>query len=163
MSSKKSQGPLLYIDQPFTKTPSINMQDVYTSKPETEQLQEEQLEEENKQKISGSKKVDFNEPIPIEITKSEIMQPNREEKQHSSFSRVKSFKDMDIKERLDYLYNFPKVLPPVPCVFNTGEKSFQGYLSDYKDDQVTIQFHDQTTKTIGIQELKEIIMIGIKK
>jgi hypothetical protein len=162
MVSKKSQGPLLYIHQPFTRTPTINMQDVFTNK--HEQLQEEELiREENKKKISGSKKGDFNEQIPIEVTKSESQQSVKVEKKRSSFSRVKSFKELDIKERLDYLINFPKVLPPVPCLFNTGEKSLQGYLSDYKDNQVTIKFHDQTTETIDVHELKDIIMIGIKK
>lgn len=138
------------------------MQDVFTNK--REQLEEvELIREENKKKISGTKKGEFNEPIPIEVIKSESQQSVKAEKKRSSFSRVKSFKELDIKGRLDYLINFPKVLPPVPCLFNTGEKSLQGYLSEYKDNQVTIKFHDQTTETIDVHELKDIIMIGIKK
>jgi hypothetical protein len=163
MSTKKSQGPLLYIHQPFTTTPSNSMQDVFTNKFEMKQQQEELLGKENRKKMSSPKKEDSYEPVEIEITTAENQQEVHEEKKHSSFKRVKSFKEMGIKERLDYLFNFPKVLPPVPCVFYTKEKNLQGYLSDYQDELVTIKFHDQTTKTIAVQDLKNIIMIGIKK
>jgi len=161
MPSKKSQGPLLYIHQPFTRTPSNKMQDIFTNK--SEELQEELVKEEHIKKIPVPKKEDFNEPIPIDVTKTENQQAAYQEKHRSSFNRVKSFKELDIKERLEYLINFPKVLPPVPCLFNTGEKSIQGYLSKYQDDQVTIKFHDQTTETLAVHEIKDIIMIGIKK
>jgi calcineurin-like phosphoesterase family protein len=135
------------------------MQEVFISK--RDQLQEDLLKEENKKKIADPKKEDFYETVLIEETKAEDQ--HHEEKQHTSFKRVKSFKEMDIKERLDYLVHFPKVLPPVPCLFRTEKKNLQGYLQEYQDDQVTIQFHDQTTETISVHDLKDIMMIGIKK
>lgn len=169
MSSKKQQGPLLYIYQPFSRTPSkINMQEVYTNRQETEPPKEEkQIGEEVNKKISLAKKEVLLEPIPIKVTKSENQQTTSSapqyDRQRPSFSRVKPFKELNLMERLDYLINFPKVLPPVPCVFYTANKNYQGYLIEYTDQQVTIQFHDQNTETIALDELKDIIMIGIKK
>lgn len=164
MSSKKSEGPLLYIYQPFSKTPSNNMQEMYTNKQEIEKPKEEKkLGGENKKKISLAKKEEVPEPIPIEVSKLDNQQSISDEKQRPLFNRVKGFKEMDLKERLDYLIHFPKVLPPVPCVFYTEDQNYQGYLLKYENDQATIQFHDQTTKTIALSEIRDVILIGIKK
>ncbi|ETI66784.1 CotO family spore coat protein [Neobacillus vireti] len=161
MSKKKSQHPLLYVDQSFSRTPSNNnMQEVYTNK--REQKQGDDI----RRKISLSKKESI-EPIPIEINNSEDFESSsstqHQERNKTAFTRVRPFKDMDLTERLDYLINFPKVLPPVPCVFYTAERNYQGYLKEYNGSQVTIQFHDQSSKTFPIDELKNVIMIGIKK
>lgn len=161
MSTKESRGPLLYIHQPLTRMPTTKMQDVYTNKHEMGQKQEEEPkgEERRRKKPSKTREEDL-EPIPVEIANEE--KPH-EEKSRPSFNRVKGFKEMNISERLEYLINFPKVLPPVPCVFYTANQNYQGYLSDYMEDQITIQFHDQTTKTFAVQDLKDVIMIRINK
>ena len=150
MAKKKEQGPLLYIYQPFSRTPSLKMQDVYTNRQEKDQPQKEERME---------------EAVPIEVTMSGNQKESQQEteQQRFAFKRVKSFKEMNVKERLDYLMEFPKVLPPVPCVFYAKDKSYQGYLQDYRDQEIIIQFHDQTTKTIPLSSLRDVIMIGIKK
>jgi hypothetical protein len=149
MSSTKGQGPRLFIHQPITTTPVKNMQEIYRSK--------EKIREENKRRRTVAAREDDLVPIDISMQKEE-----HKEKQNTSFKKVKSFKDMDLMERLDYLVHFPKVLPPVPCVFFTDSQTYQGYLSEYQDNLVTIQFHDQTTKTISLNELNDVVMIGIK-
>jgi hypothetical protein len=169
MSKRKSLEPLLYVYQPFSRTPAnINMQEVYRNRQGMEQPEEEkQPGIEKKKKISLAKREVLSEQIPMEIMKPENQQttssPPLADIQRSSFSRVKPFKEMDVLERLDYLINFPKVLPPVPCVFNTVEGSYQGYLSKSDENQVTIKFHDQTTKTLPLDSIKEVMMIGIRK
>ena len=84
-------------------------------------------------------------------------------KQRPFLKKVKPFKEMDLLERLDYLINFPKVLPPVPCVFYTARGTFQGYLTEYTDQDVTIRFHNQTSKTIPLEQLTKVMMIGIQR
>ena len=170
MSKMKSKGPLLYVHQSFPWTPTKNsMQEIYTTKWKPESLDEEieeimQLGNGSDKKISHAKKELIHEAIPIDVTNSENFEIGQHQKTHrGSFNRVKPFKEMDLNERLDYLINFPKVLPPVPCVFYTAEKNYQGYLTEYDQDQVTIQFHDQTVKTFPLGELRDVIMIGIKK
>jgi hypothetical protein len=162
MSEKKSKGPLLYIHQPFARTPATNMQDIYMSRQEEEELVEEEklLEAESKKKI-------VQEPIGTEASRSDnpaTKSPTSiQERQHSPFNRVKPFKEMDIKERLDYLIKYPIVLPPPPCVFITEEKNYQGYLTEYDGNEVTIRFHDKSTKTEPVHALKGVILIGLKK
>jgi hypothetical protein len=165
MSTKKNQGPLLYVYQPFSRTPTnTNMQEIYISKGVQEELEEDKpLENGSKKKVSLVKKEIVQQPESKVQTASETLENEEEHKAKAPFKRVKPFKEMDVKERLDYLINFPKVLPPVPCVFFTAEKNYQGYLTAYADNQITIQFHDQTSKDIPLDELKDIIMIGIKR
>jgi ribosome maturation factor RimP len=54
-------------------------------------------------------------------------------------------------------------LPPAPCVFYTEEKNLQGYLVEYNEQDVTIRFPNQTTETISLKNLKDVMMIGIKR
>ncbi|MDR6124533.1 hypothetical protein QFZ87_004130 [Bacillus sp. SLBN-46] len=165
MSTKKNQGPLLYVNQPFSRIPSnTNMQEIYISKGKQEDLEEvKPVETESKKNISLAKK----EIVQEAETKKEATLPSsdnlHQQEPKPSFKRVKPFKDLDLKERLDYLINFPKVLPPVPCVFYTNEENYTGYLTANDDFQITIQFHDQSTIDIPLVELKDIIMIGIKR
>lgn len=168
MSKNKSKGPLLYINQPFARTPATNMQDVYTSKQETELLEEEiPVEEENKRKISLAKKELTNEQIQKVENRIENPQTTSttttQVKRHSTLNRVKPFKEMNITERLDYLINYPVVLPPPPCVFVSDEKNYQGYLIEYDGHEATIRFHDQTTQTVPVNTLKDVILIGLKR
>ncbi|EKN68820.1 hypothetical protein BABA_12236 [Neobacillus bataviensis LMG 21833] len=166
MSKMKSRGPLLYVHQSFSRTPTNhNMQEVYTNRQEQEAPEEAvPTGIESQKKISLAKKELFQEKIPIEIAKSETPKPAHQQRtSRASLKRVKPFKEMELTERLDYLINFPKVLPPVPCNFYTVEGNYQGYLSEYDQHQVTIKFHDQTSKTIPLEEVKDVLMIGIKK
>ncbi|PLS02910.1 CotO family spore coat protein [Neobacillus cucumis] len=168
MSTKKSQGPLLYIHQAFNRAPSNNnMQEVYTSRRELEITEEEQpqlqpVEEESEKTISLDKKELILEEVVKPEPKEVIPTVKPKGNKRSSLKRVKPFKEMDLFERLDYLINFPKVLPPVPCVFYTTEGNIQGYLTEYTDKHVTVRFHDQTYNTIPLEQLTNVIMIGIK-
>jgi len=114
---------------------------------------------------------------PISLAKEEMVLENQDNskqlgvqstakqkgKQRPFLKKVKPFKEMDLLERLDYLINFPKVLPPVPCVFYTARGTFQGYLTEYTDQDVTIRFHNQTSKTIPLEQLTKVMMIGIQR
>ncbi|WP_160720809.1 CotO family spore coat protein [Bacillus sp. USDA818B3_A] len=102
--------------------------------------------------------------LPAKSEREEVNTPVKPQgKQRSPIKRVKPFKEMGLYERLDYLLNFPKVLPPVPCVFYTAEGNFQGYLTEYTDQHVTIRFHDQTIRTIPLEHMNNVVMIGIKR
>ena len=160
------KGPLLYVSQTFLNTPVKNMQEVFTNRQEVElPIEEPQLEEEsNKKKLfevslaktdlpKGSKAKEVNEETKVQTN---------QEKQRT-FNRVKSFKEMKLMERLEYLANFPKALPSVPCVFFTEEKNYQGYLEEHNDQEITIRIPNQETETIQVTKLTDIMMIGIKR
>ncbi|WP_186328800.1 CotO family spore coat protein [Bacillus sp. X1(2014)] len=176
MSEEKRKGPLLYIHQPFVRTTATNMQDTYSIRQDLV-IEEEKLSEEEGKKIISLAK---NELGPEQIIKDEtkldkpsITQKSNspatptsksfQKRKHASLNRVKPFKEMNIEERLDYLKNYPRVLPPAPCVFVTEENNYQGYLTEYDGQDVTIRFHDQTTKTVPVHALTNIILIGLRK
>ncbi|WP_066317443.1 CotO family spore coat protein [Bacillus sp. FJAT-29814] len=149
MSKKKGKGPTLFINQSFSGTPSdTNMQEIFKSKLETEPKTEE---------IESPVK-EMRKPVSSAPEDS-----NQTDRMHSGFNRVKPFKEMNVQERLDYLINFPKVLPPVPCVFYTADEKFLGTLRDADDHQITIETANQLSQTIPINQLKNIVMIGIKR
>ena len=68
---------------------------------------------------------------------------------------------MEIIEKLEYLLNFPKQLPPVPCLVITANENVRGFVIDLKEDKVDIKLMDQTTITLNIPVIQEVRMIGI--
>ncbi|MFS0778936.1 CotO family spore coat protein [Neobacillus sp. 3P2-tot-E-2] len=165
MEKKTKRGPLLYVSQTFLDTPVKNMQEIFTNRQEVQlPLEEPKLEEESNKKVFevSLAKTDLPKESKVKEVKQEKKTQSNQEKQRA-FNRVKGFKEMDLKERLEYLDNFPKALPPVPCVFYTEEKNYQGYLVEYNEQDVTIRFPNQTTETIPLKNLKDVLMIGIKR
>lgn len=165
MEKKTKRGPLLYVSQTFLDTPVKNMQEIFTNRQEVQlPMEEPQQEEESNKKVYevSLAKTDLTKESKVKEVKQEKKTQSNQEKQRA-FNRVKGFKEMNLLERLEYLDNFPKALPPVPCVFYTEEKNYQGYLVEYNEQDVTIRFPNQTTETIPFKNLKDVMMIGIKR
>src|SRR3954468_11316948 len=160
------KGPLLYVSQTFLNTPIKNNQEVFTNRQEVQlPIEEPQLEEESdKKKVFevSLAKTDLPEKSKVKEVKAENKAQTNQEKQRN-FNRVKGFREMNLIERLEYLANFPKALPPVPCVFYTEEKNYQGYLVEYNEQEIAIRIPNQTTETIPVKNIKDIIMIGIRR
>lgn len=166
MEKETKRGPLLYISQPFSIQPANNMQEIFSSRQERQLPVEEPPQEVEVKKKKGFEVSLAKTEITKETKKTENKKdalPNKMLDSHRKFNRVKGFKDMNLQERLEYLANFPSVLPPVPCVFYTEKKNYQGYLHEYNDHEITIQFQNQTTEIIPVSELKDIMMIGIRR
>ena len=102
-----------------------------------------------------------NEELPSSAIQDAIQQYHKQDqndvpssnptrkKQSYSFNRVKSFKEMNTIERLNYLVHFPKLLPPVPCVFVTKSRSVKGFLVKKTEDSIEIkQFNDTNDANI---------------
>lgn len=166
MEKETKRGPLLYISQPFSIQPSNNMQEIFSSRQERQLPMEEPPQVEEVKKKKGFEVSLAKTEKPKEINRMETKKDSTSDKKHDShrkFNRVKGFKEMNLHERLEYLANFPSVLPPVPCVFYTEEENYQGYLLEYNEDEITVQFPNQTTEIIPVNELKDIMMIGIRR
>jgi Spore coat protein CotO len=160
------KGPLLYVSQTFLNTPVKNNQEVFTNRQEVQLPIEEPLLEEEKESKKvfevSLAKTDLPKVSKKKEVKEEIKAQTNQEKQRN-FNRVKGFKEMNLIERLEYLDNFPKALPPVPCVYYTEEKNYQGYLVEYNEQEITIRIPNQKTETIPVKNIKDIIMIGIRR
>lgn len=163
MSNTKDQGPLFFIKQPFSRNPAnYHMQEIFRSKLEAEPAMEENIRtDESKKNVPHAKMEKDSNGMETQIREAASSIPV--ENNRSSFNRVKPFKEMTVKERLEYLINFPKVLPPVPCVFNIDDEKHLGYLISYEDNQITIEYHNKTQRTFPVDDITNVIMIGIKR
>ncbi|MGD6855219.1 CotO family spore coat protein [Bacillus infantis] len=183
---KKTKEPMLYIHQPSFKMPDIKMQEVYSAKnaKKQEKLPADRQTADNskKSKPSGQREESIFGPAGPELVsaeRKEVVQSaisdyqdahleKKEEESRKqgffSFQRVKPFKEMNVEERLEYLVNFPKQLPPVPCLIFTEEKTFRGIVQSMPSEhEVEIKLMDQSLETISIKSIKEIRMIGFTK
>ncbi|MBU8768178.1 CotO family spore coat protein [Cytobacillus oceanisediminis] len=179
MAEKKVKEPLFYIQQPSFQFPETRMQTVYSSR-------KAELDRKLEQKESVPEPADkINEQAMPEETENmtevkvqaaiEEFEAGREEKKESAsfafttekrkpaFNRVKSFKEMDTLERLDYLIDFPKQLPPIPCIFETGEKAIRGFLVSRNEGSIEVKLFDESIEQISLQSLKAVKMIGLRR
>jgi hypothetical protein len=124
---------------------------------ETNFLEEKEIQSADVQDVIN----EYNEKFETEEAKESKLFTTR--KQHSyTMKRLKSFIEMNKLERISYLLNFPRQLPPVPCVFVTKTSSVRGFLIDKTEDAIEIkQFNDKTMEIL-IDDLVSIKMIGLK-
>ncbi|WP_338472187.1 CotO family spore coat protein [Niallia sp. XMNu-256] len=83
-------------------------------------------------------------------------------KKSYSFKPVKSFKEMAIPDKLNYLSNFPKQLPPVPCIFITQNSSIKGFLLHSAEDFIEVKQFNNKKIELYTSDLINIKMIGLK-
>lgn len=137
-----------------------------------DQLLEQKKEKKGRKKVpSNNKNLEAKEVQEIihqyhqnQSEKEQSPSPSESKrKQHPySFKRVKSFKEMNIQEKLNYLDHFPKQLPPVPCIFISKNSSIKGFLLHVTEEVIEIkQFNDKTVE-LSINEITEIKMIGLR-
>lgn len=183
MAEKKEKEPLFYIQQPNFQFPETKMQTVYSSRTAELDRKKKQLEDRpehnatmnntlKKTNDTAVEKVAEQEKVQKTIEKFEAEREEKEEapsysftteKRKPSFQRVKSFKEMTTLERLDYLIDFPKQLPPIPCIFETDEKAIRGFLVSKDEESIKIKLFDESFEQISIQTLNQVKMIGLRR
>lgn len=155
---QKNRVPLLYIHQPSLHHPRGKMQEVYSIK---EAEKKKQVAKKEQQQIEDTASVDKREELTPEQVRETI--ESYEQKRHEErggLKKLKPFKEMTIDEKLDYLYQFPKQLPPVPCLFQTEDKGLRGILIDNHDKEIVLKLMDKSEVSINKKDLVSIRMIG---
>lgn len=161
--------------QPVTKTMEGNMQTSFSKKiskqnkfkelmdkKEKEELLQEVKDKKEIEKLEAFQKITPNE-VQDEILHYEKNQTKTESKasRTPAFRRLKGFKEMEINEKLSYLLNFPKQLPPVPCNVITASENVRGFVTSLNEDHVEIRLMDQTKTTIMLHAIQDVKMLGI--
>lgn len=153
--------------------PKDNMQAFYSVRkseaPHQEKSGNENPIKKNKKTISNHG-FDVNQWGPIELfgeeenyTQIEINDLDSDAShEEAGLKPVKSFKDMDIKEKLHYLQNYPKHLQPVVCEYVTDDRSYRGYFQQFLNEEVTIFQFDKTIKTFRLDKIRRIHMLGFR-
>lgn len=161
-------------EKPVSRKMEGNMQTIFTKKISKQNKYDELIEKKEKEKKLQDIKVqrdlekeEASFPFTQEEVQDKIQQyDNQKAAQNTttrkpSFKRVKSFKEMTITERLEYLLNFPKQLPPVPCIVITINENVRGFVTALDGEKVELKLMDQTLTTINVHTIQEVKMIGI--
>lgn len=167
-----SENSKPYLSQSGTKKMEGNMQVSYSAKiakqKQYKELMEKKQKEEMLQEIKETKELSKEgaEKQASTMNTQEQMQNYQEQQVEKSprkpaFKRLKSFKEMEIVEKLEYLLNFPKQLPPVPCIVITANENIRGFIVGLTDGNVDIKLMDQSIVTLKITAIHEVRMIGI--
>lgn len=180
MTEKREREPLFYIQQPNLQFPENRMQTIYSSRKAERERNEKQNANlldvagpKEEQKVSHKEIENTAEQAEVQEAIKEF-ELGREEKKGASFAfttekrkptfnRVKRFKEMDTLERLDYLIDFPKQLPPIPCIFETAEKAIRGFLISKDEEWIEVKLFDESIEKINILSLKAVKMIGLRR
>lgn len=186
MGDKKfAKNPLLYITQPDIKTPKATMQYNYkTPKKNKEAVHHEKGTEPKimskpiKRKIQNrnfkQSADEIAETDTKEIDDSDVPDNNKEVEgggeegeEDPKGNRINSngdrpkFKDMRLKEKVEYLASTSPQMPKMRCEIKTKEKTYRGVIASYEGDTVFIRSGRRTSNTeIPFDDIEQIRMLG---
>ncbi|MEK3887386.1 CotO family spore coat protein [Bacillus sp. FSL K6-3431] len=181
----KKGEPLLYIDQPNFVKPDLKMQDSYHT---VEQNIEEKAVRKKEDKMAKHVHVkkthqehDYNQPlekekddehhsdreeqlkkakdIPIADIPTFMKNSPVQQKSVGGLRKVKSFREMTIEEKFQYLSSFPEKQPPYPCEFITTDQSYQGIVTKYNGEQASIKTFSENVIDLKVHNVKAIRII----
>lgn len=174
---RKGNPPLLYIHQPEFIKPETSMQSSYSLIDDEDEKGEQKSDEkeegripqfnppiENESDVSGQKLPDNGKDEvqrPQQVSAVDYFRKGSKAKRGWNLTPVKSFKDMSIPEKLQYLAHLPSSQPPFPCEFITHEQSIKGVLNKYieGDDKFTVMNFKGELEEIVKNDLKAIRII----
>ncbi|PKG25561.1 CotO family spore coat protein [Niallia nealsonii] len=176
----KDKNSSAFVQKPNPSILNNTMQTTFSSKKFKEEKQKANLEakkrEEQLKQLEKQKKVmekekqirqeKFPDSSSLDVQK-QIIEYNesqgKEEKQHkqTAFKRLKSFKEMSTDEKLIYLLNFPKQLPPVPCIVVTESQNVRGFVIGKDEQYVQLKLMNESVMKISLEKIQEVKMIGL--
>lgn len=167
----RKESPLLFQHTPPVKE---NMQTIFSAKKaqRVKQKQREEIErtamlESKKEKISEDDSaigmIETPAAVRDQIHEYHVEQAEQETPvRQPAFRKLKSFRDMDVEEKLSYLFNFPKQLPPVACIVTVADgQQFRGFIIGKADKTVTVKLMDGEEITFFTKKINEVKMVGM--
>ena len=150
MSNKTNQytinHPLMYIKQPNLKPTKIKMQTHYVSKSKL-----------NKHRKLKDRKLNVNRNKREQIKNNEISNSSNVIEKEK-----KSFRELNIEERIDYLLNMSKKqMPIIICEVKTDRGSFRGIVKSKEDHMLILKpLASMKMIPIAVDEITSIRMIS---
>jgi len=147
-----AENPLLYIQQPTIATPVAPMQHNYYT-PKQHHHSQNQTGEKSTRKIPLNRKRFAKYQPPIE--------ESLEEEAIEEISEQIKFKDMTMREKVNYFINRPDHAPIIRCEIQTNEKKYHGVITGYEKDHVLIRVGRRSSSSeIPFQEIINIRILG---
>lgn len=82
--------------------------------------------------------------------------PSTSKRKNWNFTPVQPFKDMSIKEKLQYLSGFPSSQQPYPCEFITENQRYSGTLSKYENDLIIVKNLQGDNDEVNVKDIQAI-------
>ncbi|HEX6594538.1 MAG TPA: CotO family spore coat protein [Bacillota bacterium] len=161
---KFAQNPLLYIDQPNIKNPKARMQNHYVTQRKNGEPYRNGLQQKNRRQTfpQALRRPRYLRPSQS-MNKGTIQADKSDEVVHRSADRHgerPKFKQMTLKERIEYFANTPQHIPKLRCKIKTSKRTYRGIVTDFNNDIVVIQ-HGEKQDSIPFADVKEVQMLGL--
>lgn len=156
-----AKKPLLYIEQSTVTDPEAPMQHQYMT-PTNDQIniQSSTIDQNKNKPVRSGRPIQrkYFADIGEEIEEVNGDSANGQEDQESSSKR---FKEMNLREKIDYFLNRSSLLPELKCEIITEEKNYRGIITDFQDNNVFIRVGRRVSSTeISFDKVKNIHLLG---
>ncbi len=160
-----AKSPLLYIHQPTVRTPEAPMQSRYMTPKKKKKAKSKEDGNAVKRPVGRDyfveKSADNQQDAASEAEPVETDEKAVEDKSEETNGERKQFKDMTIRERIDYFLNTPEHVPAMRCVISTDERRYRGIIADFQDETVYLRRGKRTAPAkIAFDYIQDIRMIG---
>ncbi|MFD2045366.1 CotO family spore coat protein [Ornithinibacillus salinisoli] len=173
MGKKKyANAPLMYIDQPTLKRSGAKMQSQYSTYNKNaeaatqEQDVKKRLTKPIPKRSIGNKFIEQlsdKKPKPTKNTitenKNEELEEFLSEQEEDEQGEKPKFKDMSIKEKIEYFAETPRHTPKKRCEIKTDERSHRGIVVKFSEDIVLMR-SGRRNVSIPLEHIKDVRMLG---
>jgi hypothetical protein len=151
---KVQPKPLLYIDQPDYGDYDQQSEDYVVSQIKSTK--------EEKKEIIASEKVKEKATKLIGTEKEKEQPQKKVEKVKKKRSDRKSFKDMAVEEKVDFIINLPQQLPRLTAEIVTEEKKVRGLIYDRDDNIIKVRTYQAPyNEELTINEIQAINIVSL--
>ncbi|WP_284139397.1 MULTISPECIES: CotO family spore coat protein [unclassified Virgibacillus] len=180
-----AKNPLLYINQPKVVKPEARMQHQYVtpkkerktvqpisipSSPNTKEIEKQRNTEPkpvrkrpalgNVTKPQQTEEKETN-TAAVEHVEEDIESESDSDPHVEGYEQNKKFKEMTLKERIEYFARTPSHIPKMRCELKTEEKTYRGVITDFDGESITMRTGRRTqTITIPFEAAQQVRMLG---
>src|SRR5690625_1785009 len=148
-----ARNPLLYIKESTTSTPVAPMQHNYYT-PKHRHSSRDETPRKNVRRVPLTRNR-FSKYQPIVEESIEEGEPEEESLED------KKFKDMTIRQKVDYFINRSVHAPIIRSEIQTNEKKYHGVITGFENDHVFIRIGRRSTSSeIPLHDITDIRIIG---
>ncbi|WP_337017339.1 CotO family spore coat protein [Oceanobacillus massiliensis] len=154
VKKKFANDPLLYIHQPDIGTAQAPMQHHYMSnkkKDNVEKTAEEAVAPQKAKRRQSSFQNSFKGNAPTAIKSDSVKEPENK----------KNFKEMNVRERINYFLDRPEYAPKVRCEIKANGRTYRGVVLGMEDKNVIIKASNRKTPVqVLLDDINEVQLLG---
>lgn len=160
MANKQfAENPLLYIQQPTTKTPQAQMQHNYDTFRQSDQ-QTTQKQEHKKTKSRQTRPLRRDNFHQMREKQEQELVPSHADTEQSS--KQPKFSDMTLVEKINYFVDRSNQILQIRCEIQTEDQTFKGVVTGKEEEYILMRIGRRTSHhKVLISEITDIRMLGL--